>query len=537
MPDAPLLVRRILEHGSTVHAASEVVTAVPDGMRRASYATVGANAARLAGALHELGVSASDRVATFMWNNQQHLEAYFAVPAMGAVVHPLNIRLSAGQVTYIANHAEDRVIIVDESLLPTLVPLLPELETVEHLIVNGSAGPLPATPATITTHRYADLIARHPDRYPWPHVDELAAAALCYTSGTTGDPKGVSYSHRSIYLHALGTALPDSFGLSVGERVLAVVPQFHVLSWGLPYAALMTGADLLMPDRFLAPEALAGFIALSGATKATAVPTVWQGLLRFVEAAPEIDISSLREGIVGGATCPPSLFHEYARRGVTLVHVWGMTEMSPIGTVARPPARATADEAWRYRYSQGRFLCAVEARLAGPDGDILPHDGRSTGELEVRGPWVTAGYFRADDATKFHDGWLRTGDVGFITEDGYLTITDRAKDVIKSGGEWISSVELENHLMAHPAVQEAAVVAVPDERWGERPLAGVVLRDGALVSFADLQAYLADRIPRWQLPERWTLLAEVPKTSVGKFDKKTLRARNEAGELDVINLR
>jgi len=537
MPDTPLLVRRILEYGTTVHAASEVVTAVPDGTQSASYAAVGANAARLAGALRELGVGVGDRVATFMWNNQQHLEAYYAIPAMGAVVHPLNIRLSAAQLSYIVNHAEDRVVIVDASLLPVLLPLLPEFKTVDHLIINGPADAPPAVPAAITIHRYADLIAPHPVDYPWPDLDERAAAALCYTSGTTGEPKGVSYSHRSIYLHALGSALPDALRLSSAERVLTVVPQFHVLAWGLPYAALMTGADLLMPDRFLAPEALAGFIALGGATKAAAVPTVWQGLLRFLETAPELDVSSLREGIVGGATCPPTLFHDYDRRGVTLVHVWGMTEMSPIGTVARPPAGATAAEAWRYRYSQGRFLAPVEARLVGPDGEILPHDGNATGELEVRGPWVTGGYFRADDPSMFHDGWLRTGDIGHITEDGYLTITDRAKDVIKSGGEWISSVELENHLMAHPAVQEAAVVAVPDEKWGERPLASVVLRDGAQVSFAELHAYLADRIPRWQVPERWTLLTEVPKTSVGKFDKKTLRARNQAGELGVIRLR
>src|SRR6266508_3195235 len=436
MQDVPLQVRRILEHGSSLHGTSQVATATTGGLRLATYATVGENAARLANALRELGVRDGDRVATFMWNNQEHVEAYFAVPAMGAVIHPLNIRLGGDQVTYIANHAEDKVIIVDASLLPLFAPLLPGL------------------------------------------------------------------------------------------------------AWGLPYSAFLTGASLAMPDRFLAAEPLAAFIASARPNKGAGVPTVWQGLLQYLDAHPEADISSLKEAIVGGSSCPPSLMQAFERRyAVTLLHAWGMTEMSPLGSLARPPAGADGEESWRYRLSQGRFVAPVEPRLIGPDGDLLPHDGQSAGELEVRGPWITGSYYRYADPAKFDDGWLRTGDVGVITPDGYLTLTDRAKDVIKSGGEWISSVELENHLMGHPAVLEAAVIAVPDERWGERPLATVVVREGHQVSFNELRDYLADRLPRWQLPERWSRVPEVPKTSVGKFNKKVLRSRHADGQLDIEYLR
>ena len=537
MQDTPLLVRRLLEHGTTVHGASRLVTAVDGGLESVTYAEVGANAARLAHALAALGVRAGDRVATFMWNNQQHVEAYYAVPCAGAVIHPLNIRLAPEQIAYTANHAEDRVVVVDASLLPVFTSLLPAMTTVAHVVVNGPADGAAldrlraAAPGT-AVHRYAELIDGRPDDYPWPDADERDAAAMCYTSGTTGDPKGVVYSHRSIYLHALAVALPESFDLSADDRVLAVVPQFHVLAWGLPYAAFLTGASLVMPDRFLAPGPLAGIIGAARPNRAAGVPTIWQGLLHHVAADPGADISSLTEAIVGGSACPPALMDAYdERHGIALVHAWGMTEMSPLGSIARAPAGADPERARRLRLSQGRFPAPVQARLVGPDGSVLPHDGRSAGELEVRGPWITGAYYRDDAPDKFHDGWLRTGDVGVISPDGRLTLTDRAKDVIKSGGEWISSVDLENHLMAHPAVREAAVIGVPDERWGERPLATVVSTDG--VSFTELRDFLADRVPRWQLPERWTRLPEVPKTSVGKFDKKQLRQRHATGELDV----
>ncbi|MGH3464238.1 MAG: long-chain fatty acid--CoA ligase [Kribbellaceae bacterium] len=534
MQDVPLQLRRILDHATSFGGAGRLVTAVPGGQRQATYAEVGRNAAGLANTLGALGVGSGDRVATFMWNNQEHVEAYFAVPCMGAVVHPLNIRLGAEQVCYIADHAEDRVVIVDASLLPAFAELLPSMRTVEHVIVNGTADHDLLDGAAVVIHDYEQLVSVQPDSFPWPDIDERQAAAMCYTSGTTGDPKGVVYSHRSIYLHALGIALPDTFDLSARDQILAIVPQFHVLAWGLPYAAFMTGASLAMPNQFLAPEPLAAFIAAARPNKAAGVPTVWQSLLTYADTHPAADISSLEEAIVGGSACPPALMRAYAERhGVTLLHAWGMTEMSPLGTLARPPAGTDPEESWRYRLTQGRFPAPVEARLVGPDGSVLPTDGQSAGELEVRGPWITGGYYAEDDPDKFHHGWLRTGDIGMISPDGYLTLTDRSKDVIKSGGEWISSVDLENHLMAHPAVREAAVIGAADERWGERPLATVVVADGKQVSFAQLRDFLADRVPRWQLPERWAILAEVPKTSVGKFDKKALRQRHALGELDV----
>jgi fatty-acyl-CoA synthase len=386
-------------------------------------------------------------------------------------------------------------------------------------------------------HDYGQLCAGRPETYPWPDVDERTPAAMCYTSGTTGDPKGVVYSQRSIYLHALGEAMPDLFDLSAADRVLTVVPQFHVLAWGLPYAAFLTGAGMAMPDRFLAAEPLAEFIAAARPNKAAGVPTVWQALLNYVDSHPEADISSLKEIVVGGSACPPALMDAYEQRyGITLLHAWGMTEMSPLGTVSRPPAGVTPDRARSYRLTQGRFPAPVQARLVGADGVVVPHDGVSVGELEVSGPWITGSYYGGAaggevDPEKFRDGWLRTGDIGSISSDGYLTLTDRAKDVIKSGGEWISSVELENHLMAHPDVLEAAVIGVPDDRWGERPLAMVVLRNGTAMT--ELREFLADRVPKWQLPERWSIIPEVPKTSVGKFDKKVLRRQYADGELAV----
>jgi fatty-acyl-CoA synthase len=367
-------------------------------------------------------------------------------------------------------------------------------------------------------------------------VDENDAAAMCYTSGTTGNPKGVAYSHRSIYLHSMQVCMGDGMGLGPRDRALAVVPMFHAMAWGLPYAALMTGASLHLPDRFLTPEPLAAFIAAERPTLAGAVPTVWAGLLAHLDAHPS-DVSSLQRVVVGGSACPPALMRGFEERhGLRIVHAWGMTELSPLGTVAHPPAGVDGEDAWRYRETQGRLVAGVAGRLVGPDGAFLPHDGQSVGELEVRGPWVAAAYYREDDPERFHDGWLRTGDVGSITPDGFVSLTDRAKDVIKSGGEWISSVELENLLMAHPAVAEASVVGVPDERWGERPLATVVVRPGQEVNAAELREHLAGKVAAWQLPERWAFTEEVPKTSVGKFDKKVLRRQYADGALDVQTL-
>ncbi|MBN3929399.1 long-chain fatty acid--CoA ligase [Streptomyces verrucosisporus] len=546
MQDVPLTVSRILRHGTTVHGKSRITTWTGEGEpHRRTFAEVGARSAQLAHALRdELGVAPGDRVATLMWNNAEHVEAYFAIPSMGSVLHTLNLRLPAEQLVWIVGHAADRVVLVNGSLLPLIAPLLPKLEPVEHIVVVGPGDTSLLEGCRPAVHEYEALIEGRPTSYDWPELDEREAAAMCYTSGTTGDPKGVVYSHRSIYLHSMQVNMGESMGLTDADTTLPVVPMFHVNAWGLPHAVFMTGVNLLMPDRFLQPAPLAAMIEAEKPSHSAAVPTIWQGLLAELAANPR-DISSMKNVTIGGSACPPALMREFGEKyGVTVTHAWGMTETSPLGTVAHPPGGLSEEEAWPYRVSQGRFPASVEARLIGPDGSEMPWDGGSAGELEVRGPWIAGAYYGGADAEplrpedKFSpDGWLRTGDVGVITPDGYLTLTDRAKDVIKSGGEWISSVELENHLMGHPAVAEAAVVAVPDEKWGERPLATVVLKEGAgEVSYEDLREFLSGKVARWQLPERWAVIPAVPKTSVGKFDKKVIRAQYAQGELDVTQL-
>ncbi|MEU5399751.1 long-chain fatty acid--CoA ligase [Streptomyces sp. NPDC005963] len=541
MQDIPLTVTRILRHGMIVHGKSQVTTWTGESEpQRRTFAEVGGRATQLAHALRDrLGVDADQRVATLMWNNSEHVEAYLAVPSMGAVLHTLNLRLPAEQLVWIINHAADRVVIVNGSLLPLLAPLLPHLPTIEHIVVAGPGDRSPLAGANAQVHEYEELIADRPTSFDWPELDERTGAALCYTSGTTGDPKGVVYSHRSIYLHSMQVNMAEAMGLTDRDTTLIVVPQFHVNAWGLPHATFMTGVNMLMPDRFLQPAPLAEMIERERPTHAAAVPTIWQGLLAEITARPR-DISSMKQVTIGGSACPPALMEAYDRLGVRLCHAWGMTETSPLGTMSHPPAGLTPEEEWSYRITQGRFPVGVEPRLVGPSGDILPWDGTSAGELEVRGPWIAGAYYGGaggedfKPADKFsEDGWLKTGDVGVISPGGYLTLTDRAKDVIKSGGEWISSVELENALMAHPEVAEAAVVAVPDEKWGERPLATVVLKEGATVGYAELKEFLAETVPRWQLPERWAVIAAVPKTSVGKFDKKVLRRQYADGALDV----
>ncbi len=539
MMDSPLTVAGIMRSGTTVFADSNVVTCTAEGARGRSYEEVGRRAAQLACALRRLGIDADQRVATFMWNNAEHLEAYLAVPSMGAILHTLNIRLSADQLAYIANHAADEVIIADESLAPLLATVLPQMTTVRHVIVTG---PSSLTAAAVAdqlgragrqVHAYEDLLAAEPESFSWPVLDERDAAAMCYTSGTTGSPKGVVYSHRSMYLHSLGVSLGNTFALSQLDRVLPVVPMFHANAWGLPYAAVLAGADLTMPDRFLQPEPLARFIASEHPTVAGAVPTIWNELLRYVRVHGS-DLSSLRMVVCGGSAVPHSLMEAYERElGVRILHAWGMTETSPLGSVAHPPRGASGEEAWRYRDTQGRIIALIEARLVGDGGKILPNDGKAVGEIEVRGPWVTGSYYRDEDTGRFDDGWLRTGDVGTIDPRGFITLTDRAKDVIKSGGEWISSVELENALMGHPDVVEAAVIGVPDDKWGERPFAAVVLREGASAGPAELREFLSTRVARWQLPERWSFISEVPKTSVGKFAKTRLREGYAKGEYHV----
>ncbi|GLY69224.1 long-chain fatty acid--CoA ligase [Amycolatopsis taiwanensis] len=537
MQDGQLSLANLLRHGCHVHGASEAITWTGSEARRESYAELGRHAARLANALRALGITGDQRVGTFMWNNTEHLAAYLAVPAMGAVLHTLNVRLFPEQLVYIANHAEDEVVLVDGSLAPLLSRHLPAMETVKHVLVaNGDPGALEA-PRGVEVHAYDEVLTAQPDTFDWPSVEERWAAAMCYTSGTTGDPKGVVYSHRSIWLHSMQVCMTDSMALAQSDKALAIVPMFHAMAWGLPYAAIMVGASLLLPDRFLQPEPVARMLAAEKPTLAGAVPTIWQGLLHHLETNPQ-DISHLREVIVGGSAAPPSLMHAFEERhDVPIVHAWGMTETSPLGSVARPPVQATGEQVWAYRYTQGRFPASVRARLIGDAGQELPWDNESVGELEVQGPWVAASYYGGADVDpeKFHDGWLRTGDVGKISPDGFLTLTDRAKDVIKSGGEWISSVDLENLVMSHPAVAEAAVIGVPDEKWDERPLVAVVPAEGKSVTAAELRDFLAAQVAKWQLPEHWTFIDEVPKTSVGKFDKKRLRGSYAEGKLDVTH--
>ncbi len=538
MQDEQLSLATLLTYGTTVYSDSQVVTWTGDGVRGYSFGELGLEAARLANALVSLGVEQGDRVGSFMWNNNEHMAAYTGVPAMGAVLHTLNIRLFPEQLIFVTNHLEDKVILVDATVAPLLAAVLPQLRTVKHIVVCNGEAQFDAP--GVTVHAYRDLLDAQPTSYPWPDIDERWAAAACYTSGTTGDPKGVVYSHRSMWLHSMQVCTGNGMNLSEADNTLAIVPMFHAMSWGLPHASLMCGASLVMPDRFLQPEPIAEILASQRPTFSAAVPTIWLGLLQYLDAHPQ-DISHLRSVVVGGSAVPPSLMHAFEERyNVPILHAWGMTETSPLASVALPPVKSEGAERWKYRYTQGRHPANVRMRVIGDDGQVLPHDGESVGEIEVRGAWITGSYYSPDgtgiDPDKFHDGWLRTGDVGHVSRDGYLTLVDRSKDVIKSGGEWISSVDLENDVMSNPDVAEAAVVGVPDDKWDERPLVAVVRTPGSSVTAEELRSFLEGKVAKWQLPERWTFVDEVPKTSVGKFDKKRIRAQYADGELDVVTL-
>jgi fatty-acyl-CoA synthase len=533
--DYQLTVGAIRRRMKTCYGDREVVTLQEDPApsERATYAEVSERVERLGRVLERLGVEPGDRVATFGWNSQRHFELYLAVPSYGAVLHTLNIRLFPEQIQYIVNHAKDGVIFVDDSLAPALAKLAGRFEGVRHYVImgDGDDGGLP------NALRYEELLEEAGEGdHDWPDVDERAAAALCYTSGTTGNPKGVLYSHRSIALHSTAVCLADAVGLSSADRVLVVVPMFHVNAWGLPFSAAMTGASLIMPSRFVAAAPLARAIAAEKATLMSGVPTILGDLLRFADEQGA-DLSSLRGGTCGGAAVPRRLMEGFDRHGLRILQGWGMTETSPLCTIARPPAEHEdpADPAhWDTRVTQGRIIPWVELQLKRDDGTLAPRDGSSTGEIEVRGPWIARRYYEdpsGDD--KFEDGWLKTGDIGSVTPDGYVRITDRAKDLIKSGGEWISSVELETELMGHDSVLEAAVIAMPDERWTERPLACVVLAEGASPDTAGLRRHLGSRMAGWQVPDTFAFIDEVPKTSVGKFDKKVLRQRLADGELEI----
>ena len=538
MQDFPLTVTGILRHGTTWYSGRKVITRTPDGYREISFGELGTRVARLAHGLRQVGITSGQRVATFMTNNQEHLEAYFAIPCMGAVLHTLNIRLAAEQIAFIANQAEDSVVLVDMSVAPVFAAVLPELTTV-HTVVGVGPGDLDQLAVSgKQVIRYDDLLDGQPAEYDWPDLDEKSAAAMCYTSGTTGNPKGVVYSHRSTYLHSMNVCSANSIGLVEGDRVLPIASMFHANAWGQPYAAVMAGADLLMPDRYLQAEPLVDMIERHRPTVAAAVPTIWNDVLQYLHANPGRDISSLRTVACGGSAVPLVMMKEYEEHyGVVIRQAWGMTETSPLAAIATPPPEVTGNDAWTLRASAGRVVCGAEVRVVDDEGAVLPNDGKAVGEIEIRGPWVTGSYYLNADPSKFHDGWLRTGDVGHVDPQGFITLTDRAKDVIKSGGEWISSVELELCIMEHPAVLEAAVVAVPDERWQERPLAAVVIKSDASSSAQELRNHLCDKVARFWLPERWTFIDEVPKTSVGKFDKKHIRSLYADGAYDVVECR
>ena len=536
MQPEQLNVSTILEFGAKVHKDAVVTTWTDSGPRKVSFGDIGKRAAQLANALRSLGIDDDQRVATFQWNNSEHMEAYLAVPSMGAVLHPLNIRLFPDQLAFVANHAEDKIVIVDPSLIPLLQPLLPRFTTIEHVIVTGGAASALEAPEHMQVHDYEELLSAKSTEFEWPVVDENSAAAMCYTSGTTGDPKGVVYSHRSIYLHSMQVCMSDGLSISLDDNVLAIVPMFHVMSWGLPFAAFMVGASLLMPERFLQPEPLAAMIASERPTLAAAVPTIWQSVDAYSVDHP-IDMSSFRSVVVGGSSCPPALIRKFKENyGIDIIHAWGMTETSPIGTVSRPKASLPAEKQFELRTTQGRFLAGVKARIVDGSGKELPWDGESVGELQVRGPWITGSYYKVDNSDSFEDGWLRTGDVGYVLPEGFLQLTDRAKDIIKSGGEWISSVEVENYLLEHPSIAEAAVIGVPDPKWDERPLAAVVVKEGLPApDVEELREHLAERMAKWQVPERFAFVDEIPKTSVGKLDKKRIRVSHSEGELAVVN--
>jgi fatty-acyl-CoA synthase len=529
--DFPLTLHHIRRRMRRSSPDARVLTlARPGIVQRATFAEISDRIDRLARVLEGLGVKQGERIATFAWNNQRHFELYFAIPCVGAVLHTLNIRLFEEQLTYIVNHAEDRVIFVDDSLVPVLEKLAPSFQTVEHYVVMGD-GDASGLPGAL---RYEELLEQAgAGEFDYPDVDERQAAALCYTSGTTGNPKGVLYSHRSISLHSTATLVKDGLGLSRSDRVLAVVPMFHANAWGLPHGAALAGADLLLPNQFLSAEPLAGFIAAERPTLMGCVPTIFADLLRFADEHPEVDLSSLTNATCGGSAVPRQLMRDFEERHrVKIFQAWGMTETSPVATFSRPEERDREEDYWDARAKQGRPLPWVELRLTGDDGGEVAWDGRSTGEIEVRGPWIAARYYNDESGDdKFDAGWLRTGDIAAVDPEGFVQITDRAKDVIKSGGEWISSVELENEMMSHPDVVEAAVIAKPDERWSERPLCCVVLREGASATAPELVEHLRGRVAKWWLPDEFAFLEEIPKTSVGKFDKKVLRGDLSEGSL------
>jgi fatty-acyl-CoA synthase len=527
MMDYPLTLQPIMERAYRLYPGKEIATKIGPEMHRYTYADFFPRTGQLANALARLGIRRGDRIGTLAWNTYRHLELYFGVPCMGAVVHTLNLRLPPNQLAYIINHAEDQVICVDQSLLPILEKVADELKTVRHTVVMGER-PLPET-SLPNVLSYEELLAAEPPDHSWPQLGEDDAAAMCYTSGTTGNPKGVLYSHRAIYLHTMSECMTDSFGLSENDVVMPVVPMFHAMAWGLPFAATFLGCRQVFPGAHLQPRDLAELIQDERITLTAGVPTLWLGLLGLLEKE-RYDLSSLRTMPVGGAAAPRAMIESYQKNfGVPITHAWGMTEMTPLGTVSRLKSHMHAwpeDRQFEVRAKQGMPVPGVEIRIVDEDGNEVPWDGKTMGELQVRGPWVISAYY--DDprsADSFVDGWFRTGDVVTMDSEGYIQIVDRTKDLVKSGGEWISTVELENAIMAHAGILEATVIAVPHPKWQERPLAIVVPKPDLDEPPGKDEIYdlLRENIAKWRLPDDIVFVEAIPKTSVGKFDKKVLR--------------
>jgi fatty-acyl-CoA synthase len=532
MQQTPLLMSRLMDRGATIQPDVEVVTATAEGVRRQTMRETRDRAHQLAHALAAAGVEVGDRVGTFMWNGARHLEAYHAISCMGAVLHTLNIRLSDTDLEYIVNHAEDKVILVDADLLPKLEALKDRMPTVKTFVVATEPGLEGWETSLPNAIDYEDFIAGKPTDYAWPEIDENAPLGLCYTSGTTGKPKGVMYTHRSNYLHTITIAMTDVMNLSAVDTLCGIVPMFHANAWGLPWVASMLGMKQIYPHRFMDPARLAQLIADEGVTISAGVPTIWQGVRAVVEADPgKHDFSSLQRLTCGGSAPPASLIDWFWQElGVEMVQGWGMTETSPLATISRRIAKRsdlekTDAERAANQAKAGLLMPGLELEIFDDQWNTLPHDGEAFGELLIRGPWICSEYYRNPQPEKFHDGWLVTGDVAKIDPEQYLIITDRSKDLIKSGGEWISSVDLENHIVAMPEVAQACVVAQPHPKWDERPVAMVVLKEGAELDAQAVLAHCTSKFAKWQLPDDVLFVDAIPLTTTGKMDKKVVRAK------------
>ena len=542
MQKTPLPMSRIVKRGAVVSPEEEIVTLTADGSHRQSYKTTWERANQLAGALKEHGIQVGDRVASFMWNNWRHLELYQSVPSMGAVLHTLNIRLSPTDLEYIINHAASRVIVIDEDLLPALDPLLDKIPCVELLVVcsHGEGGET----SFAHTVDYEDFIADQPSTYPWPVIDENAPMGLCYTSGTTGKPKGVMYTNRSTYLHSMAQAMTDAMSLTALDSICGIVPLFHALGWGLPFTASMLGSKQVLPHKYMDPESLVRLMVDEEVTISAGVPTIWQAVKGILEANPDrYDLSKLTRLTCGGSAPPLSMMRWYADNyGIEMIQGWGMTETNPLGTVSRRIAKRahlklTDDEQFENIAKAGLTVPSLEIEIFDDDFNALPHDGESVGEILIRGPWICSEYYNDPQPEKFHDDWLITGDVGQMDSEEYLIITDRSKDLIKSGGEWISSVDLENHIVALEGVTHAAVVAQPHPRWDERPVALVILVQGSNVTEQRILDHCGEIFAKWQLPDDIIFVQEIPLTSTGKIDKKAIRADLEKQQYQLPDLR